>query len=196
MTFNACGCVVSGNESSPNAYPSTFTGKAVLVRKRTGWRGSTASQCGQHEEANESVANAKAIARYLGDHVIVDNCLAAAEEEIAFNAGRVEDATTVAEQAVTFDQSVGGIFDARLAQRTSGQTLVAFDPPRWDAAKAHLAESLRLFEEREARLEAARTSRGAASLVRATTSPTYANTMETHWRSLRRRNCERGVPGA
>jgi hypothetical protein len=87
MTFNACGCVFSGNESSPNAYPSTFTGKTALVRKRTCWRGSTASQFGQHEEANESVANAKAIARYLGGHVIVDNCLAAAEEEIAFNAG-------------------------------------------------------------------------------------------------------------
>ena len=54
-------------------------------------------------------------------------------------------------------QEMGGIFGEGLARRVWGQALAALMPQQRDEAEAQLAESLRLLESGQSRLEAART---------------------------------------
>src|SRR5262249_7637398 len=89
--------------------------------------------------------------------IIMADWFAAIEANIAFDAGHVAEAVTLAKAAVGLAKSVGGIFAEGLAHRTWAQALATLNPPQWDDAEAHLAESLRLLEEGDARLEAART---------------------------------------
>lgn len=115
------------------------------------------SRLGDHEAAQSSTAKAKVIISGLGGRVVAADWLAAAEAEIALNAGRTEEALTLASKAVAFSQTVGGIYGAALAERTWAQALARLDPPMWGDAESRLADSLRLFEEGDSRLEAART---------------------------------------
>jgi hypothetical protein len=83
--------------------------------------------------------------------------LAALDAEIACGAGRVREAIALAERAVGIAQERKTIHCEGLARRTWGQALAALETPCWDEAEAQLAHSLRLLEEGQSRLAAART---------------------------------------
>jgi len=121
------------------------------------FQGWAQSRMGDHTAALSSMAKGKVIIESLGGRVVAADWFAAAEAEIALNAGRPEDALTLASQAVDFAQAVGGIYGVALAQRTWAQALARLETPQWEDAEARLAESLRLFEEGDSRLEMART---------------------------------------
>jgi hypothetical protein len=70
--------------------------------------------------------------------------------------GQVEQALSLAEQAVAMAEKTGGIWAEGMARQVWGRSLAAIDPPKWDEAEAQMAESLRLFELGEARFYAAR----------------------------------------
>jgi hypothetical protein len=73
------------------------------------------------------------------------------------NAGKVEEAIRLAEQAVTVAKTVGGIFADEVAQRVWGQALTQLTPPQWAEAEIHLLASLEACEMGDSLLEAART---------------------------------------
>jgi tetratricopeptide (TPR) repeat protein len=89
--------------------------------------------------------------RFFGDWLI------AAEAEIALNAGHVEQAILLAEQAVKVALRAGGLFGGGYAERVWGQALARLELPPYNRAEYHFAESVRLFDKGQARLDAART---------------------------------------
>jgi tetratricopeptide (TPR) repeat protein len=115
------------------------------------------SWLGDHPAALASMTQAKTVSQSLDDQLVLADWFAAAEAELALNAGRVEDALSLAEQAVAVAKPAGGILAEGLAQRIWGQALATADPPRWDESERHMAESLRALETGEAHLEAAHT---------------------------------------
>ncbi len=115
------------------------------------------SRLGEHDAARRSLARAEAISQANGGHYLIDDWLAAIKAEMALNAGQIAEALSLAQAAVNFARRVDGNFAEALARRTWAEALVALHPPQWDEAEQHLAKSLRLFEEGNAVLEAART---------------------------------------
>jgi tetratricopeptide (TPR) repeat protein len=117
------------------------------------------SRLGQHDAARQSLAQAEALSQNIGGHYLIDDWLAAIKTEMALNAGQIAEALERAEDAVHFARSVDGKFAEAIARRVWAEALVALDPPQWDEADAdaHLAQSWRLLDAGEARLEAART---------------------------------------
>ncbi len=93
----------------------------------------------------------------LGDPLLNTDILVAVNAAIALGLGRVQEALTLARHAVAVTQEMGSIFAEGIARRTWGRALGALVPPQWDEAEDQLARSLRLLEEGQARLEAART---------------------------------------
>lgn len=136
---------------------SESAGERLWTALGYSFQGWAQSRLGDHAAALSSTAKGKAIIESLGGRVVAADWLAAAEAEIALNAGRTEEALTLASQAVVFAQKAGGIYGVALAERTWAQALARLDPPLWEDAEARLAESLRLFEEGDSRLEMART---------------------------------------
>jgi tetratricopeptide (TPR) repeat protein len=108
------------------------------------------SWLGRHAVALEYVAQQHHLAQRLGGRLISSGLFAAAHANIAFNAGRVEEALELAEQAAGLAQPVGSIWAEGYARCVWGQVLAALTPPRWDEAEAQLAESLRILELGEA----------------------------------------------
>jgi tetratricopeptide (TPR) repeat protein len=123
------------------------------------------SYLGNRQAAFESLARARGILQTLNGQIPSRELYAAVEAEIALNAGQVEEAQALAEQAVSLARSVESIFAEGLARRVQGQAIARNDPRNWDLAETHLSESLRLFEQGTARLEAARTHRGWGELL-------------------------------
>jgi tetratricopeptide (TPR) repeat protein len=115
------------------------------------------SRLGNHAAASEDLAKSRQIARQVGEHLVFADWLASASAEIALNAGRVAEALVLADEAVKSAQSIEGDYSQALAHRVWAQALTAVTPPRYGEAEIHAAESLRLFESGDARLEAART---------------------------------------
>ena len=119
--------------------------------------GSYAELCaGQFEAAAESAAKAQAIARELGGQLAGADITASTIAGVALGKGQVEQALSMAEQAVAMAGKMSGIWAEGMARQVWGRSLAAMSPPRWDEAEAQMAESLRLFELGEARLYAAR----------------------------------------
>jgi len=111
----------------------------------------------QYAAGAASVAKAQSLAQKLGEPLIHGDWLAAIHAEIAFGAGRVQEAIALAPRAVDIAQGVGSIIAEGMARRAWGQALAALAPPVSGEAEAQLAHSLRLFEEGQARLQVART---------------------------------------
>ena len=142
-------------------------GEQIYVYFALAWQALAESRLGHHEAASASLTGCRAIRRSLGQRLLYGDWIAAAEAEVALNAGRLEEACALAEQAVGAAQAVGGIFAEGLAQRVWGQALAALDLACHGEAEEHLAASLRCFEEGEHRLEAARTRLAWGLLCRA-----------------------------
>jgi tetratricopeptide (TPR) repeat protein len=132
-------------------------GDRVYIYVGSFHRSWAACRAGHHDAAAAHAAKAQAMEQELGKRPIHADHLAAVNAEIALGVGRVQEAIALAQQAVGIAQERGGIFAEGLARRAWGQALAALAPPRWEEAKAQLAESMRLLEEGDSHLEAART---------------------------------------
>jgi tetratricopeptide (TPR) repeat protein len=115
------------------------------------------SRQGQHDIALVKLAQVQNLSKQVNMPLFGGGLLNAIETEIAFNAGRWDEALAAAERTVSVVESVDGIYVQAMAQRVWGQALAAIQPARYADAERHLAASLHLFEIGEARLEAART---------------------------------------
>ena len=114
-------------------------------------------RAGQYGAAATYAAQAQTMAQELGGRLVHSGILVAVNAEIALGSGRVQEALTLAEHAVAVTQEMGNISAEGMARRAWGQALGALVPPRWDEAEAQLALSLRLLEEGQSQLRAART---------------------------------------
>ncbi len=132
-----------------------------------GMRAWVETRLGHHEQALAHMVQQQAAAASLGEErLIIEDTFAAVRAEIALNAGRIEEALALAEEAVAYAQTMDGKFAEGLAQRTQALALVAFSPPRWEAARVHMAASLQAFETGAILLEMARTHQEWARLCR------------------------------
>ena len=139
-------CVCTAEES----------GDPINIYIGLGFRAWAESRLGQPEAAAETLARGRSIALRFGGQLGYSDWFAAAEAELALNAGRPEEARDLAQQAVTRSQAVGGLFAEGLAHRVWGQALAALGHGP-EVVGEPLISSLSCFEEGEARLEAART---------------------------------------
>ena len=103
------------------------------------------------------MAKSKQTGAQTGGRLTFANAFDAAAAEIALNAGRVTEALALAEQTVKSAQPMEDNYGEGLAHRVWADAIAAIEPPHYDEAEIHLAESLRLFEDGDARIEAART---------------------------------------
>ncbi len=133
------------------------TGDRILLRLCHAVRSYAELCAGQFEAAAESGEKAMAITQELGGHLVGVDITASTIAEIVLGKGQVEQALSLAEQAVAMAEKTGGIWAEGMARQVWGRSLAALSLPRWDEAEAQMAESLRLFELGEARLYAART---------------------------------------
>jgi len=125
-----------------------------------GLRAWAENQLGQHEAALASMTQQQALARSLGEQrLILADWFAATSAEIVLSTHRVEEALTLAEEAVTYAHSVDGKYAEGMAQRVWGQALAALTPAHWDEVEEHLTSSLQAFEACEMLPEIARTHR-------------------------------------
>jgi tetratricopeptide (TPR) repeat protein len=131
---------------------------ALYTSLGSGFKALAQSRLGQHEDAQKSMAAALEFAARVGGQFTMSDWLAAANAEIAHNAGKCEDAIRLAEQAVALAQACDGIFAEGWAQRVWGQASATAEGGRQnDEVDGHLARSLELFERGGAVIEAART---------------------------------------
>jgi class 3 adenylate cyclase/tetratricopeptide (TPR) repeat protein len=130
---------------------------ALMTSVGLGFEAWALSMLGEHEEAEERMAEARAEAATIGGRVVAADWIAAANAQLALNAGRAEEAITRAQAAIEMSRAIGGIFGEGLAQRTWGQALAQLNPPQHEEADQHLATSLQLFEAGECRIEVAHT---------------------------------------
>jgi class 3 adenylate cyclase/tetratricopeptide (TPR) repeat protein len=136
------------------------SGDRLFVYLAHGYRGWAEGRAGQFEAAAASMARSQAVAKKLGGPLMLADHFTTANAEIALGAGRIEEALALAEQAVSIAQKTGNIGAEGVARRVWGQALAALseaEGPRWDEAEAQLAESLRLLELGQDRLDTART---------------------------------------
>jgi len=130
----------------------------LQVYMSTGIQAWAASRAGDHETAERIFSQAETMLQELGGHLLFSDWFTSAHAEIAFNAGRIEEALELARAAVHYARSVDGVLAEGVAQRVWGQVLAETDrAERKDELDAHFAESLRRFEEGDAVLETART---------------------------------------
>ncbi len=115
------------------------------------------SMLGRHEAARERMADAQAVAEALGGRLFMADWVAAANAELALNAGRPLEAVERAQVAVEMAQAVEGVFGEGLAQRAWGIGLARSGAAAIDASEGHLGRSLELFEAGGSRVEVAHT---------------------------------------
>jgi tetratricopeptide (TPR) repeat protein len=120
------------------------------------------SRVGEHKRAAEFFAQTAAMLQQFGHVMLFADWFVSAQAEIALNAGRIDEALSLAEHAVQYAESLDGVFAAGIAHRVWGQALASLSGTQanalqFNAAQEQLAASALAFEEGEARLESART---------------------------------------
>jgi tetratricopeptide (TPR) repeat protein len=115
------------------------------------------SRLGNSAAALESMAKSRQISEQAGGKLTFADMSRAALAEITLATGRATEALMLAEQTVKSARSMDDNFAQGLAQRVWGEALAQLASPQYDQAETHFTESLCLFEEGDARLEAART---------------------------------------
>jgi tetratricopeptide (TPR) repeat protein len=130
------------------------SGEQVILYAGLAFRGWANGRLGQHAAARSDMEQSNAVGAGLGRLILAD-WFAVARADVALAAGRIDEAPTLAEQAVGVAKQVGSIFTQGLAHRVWARALAAATPPRWEEAEAHLVTSLRAFESGEAHLPAA-----------------------------------------
>jgi class 3 adenylate cyclase len=130
------------------------SGDRVYAYVAHGLAGWAQSRLGRPEAAAASLERMDELGRVLGGRVFLADVFAAVKAETALGAGRVEEARKHAEAVAEAASAAGSLLAGGLARRVLGLALADSRPAE---AEAQLAESLRLLEAGEARLEAART---------------------------------------
>jgi tetratricopeptide (TPR) repeat protein len=149
------------------------SGEQVILYAGLAFRGWANGRLGRHPAARRDMEQSRAVGAGLGQLVLAD-WFAVGRADIALSAGRVEEALTLAQQAVGVANQVGSVFTEGLAHRVWAQALAAASPPRRDEAEAHLATSLRALESGEAWLPAAHARLTWARLCRDLRDPAAA----------------------
>lgn len=83
------------------------------------------SRLGQHPAAAARMAQSRAIGQSLGGRLVLADWFAVAGAELVFNAGRVDEAIPLAEQAIALTKGVGSAYSEGMAHRLLGQALAA-----------------------------------------------------------------------
>jgi class 3 adenylate cyclase/tetratricopeptide (TPR) repeat protein len=143
------------------------SGERVIVYLGLGFRGWAEGRLGDHAAAAASLARSAEVGAGLGQPMLLGDWFAVARADIALCAGHIERATVLAEEAAAMAKRADSLFSGGLAHRLWGQALAGADPPRWQAAEAHLTESLELLEAGDSRLPAAHTRMAWAVICRA-----------------------------
>jgi tetratricopeptide (TPR) repeat protein len=112
---------------------------------------------GEHEAAIREVTLARHAFEMLKGQVPNPELYAAIQADVALNAGQVYEAQTLANEAVRMARAGDNIYAEGLALRILGHALARSAPSSFEQVETHLAASLRLFEQGNARLEAKRT---------------------------------------
>jgi tetratricopeptide (TPR) repeat protein len=133
------------------------TGDRLYQYVGAGMRAWAESRLGFHQDAAASLAEAKRVADSLGGQLVLVDTFSAATAEVAFNAGRHDEALALAQRAAEVAAAVEGHFGGGFAHRVWGQALAAVSPPQWAEAETHLAEAARLHESGSTAPEVART---------------------------------------
>jgi tetratricopeptide (TPR) repeat protein len=131
------------------------SGDRISIYVGHGYRAWAECRGGSHAAAAEHMARSREVARTLGPRLVLADWYAAVRAEIALRAGGPAEAAALAEEAVAFARSMGGIFGEGLAHQVWGEALAAADPPRMDEAEAHFAAALALYAAGGARLATA-----------------------------------------
>ena len=130
------------------------SGEQVILYAGLAFRAWANGRLGHHTAARSDMEHSNAVGAGLGRLILAD-WFAVARADIALAAGHIEEALTLAEQAVGVASQVGSVFTQALAHRVWAQALAAATPPRWEEADAHMATSLGALESGQARLPAA-----------------------------------------
>ncbi len=120
----------------------------------------------EYEVAAASLAHAAEIGQAFGGRPVSYDRLLLAEGDLAVSTGRIGDALELAGRAAEYSRDIGSIFSEGYAHRLWARVLAKAEPPQWEEAEAHLANSLNLFEQGDAVLEAARTQQAWGILCR------------------------------
>lgn len=110
----------------------------------------------QFEEADASFARADAIAQAIGARLTFSDGFNAARTEYHLRRGEYPQAISLAQEEIAFAQKTTTSVYTGLIHRVCAQAMTK-SAQDWNEIENHLAASLRLFEEDDARLEAART---------------------------------------
>jgi tetratricopeptide (TPR) repeat protein len=132
-------------------------GNSLMISVGLGFEAWALSRLGQHQEAEERMAQAHAEAEKIGGRIVAADWIAAANAELALNAGLPDEAVTRVGPAIEKARAIGGIFGEGLAQRTWGLALAQLPGSTHDEVDLHLAASLELFEQGNCQLEVAHT---------------------------------------
>src|SRR5581483_3544188 len=107
--------------------------------------------------SERDMATVREICQRIGGRLVLALWLDAAHAESLLRATRAAEARVGAEQTRDDARAASDILAQSLSERVLGQIVARTEPTRAADADAHFAASLRLFQEGDARLEAART---------------------------------------
>lgn len=140
-------------------------GNSLMVSIGLGFEAWALSMLGQHERAEERMAEAYAEAQKIGGRWVLADWIAAARAELALNAGRPDEAIARTGAAIEMGSAIGGIFAEALARRVWGLALARLradrgadrGADRHEESDAQMQASLQLFEAGGCMLEVAHT---------------------------------------
>lgn len=144
-------------ESQRTIEAAARSGHSVYFALGLGFRALAESRLGRDADAQETLSQAYEVKAKYGAQVMMADWLAVISMEVLYNAGRIREALSHADETMAVAQSCGGIFAEGWARRIWAHALAKLESPPWDEAEKHFAESVRLFESGEARVQAART---------------------------------------
>ncbi|MFL6103129.1 MAG: hypothetical protein ACJ75K_08570 [Actinomycetes bacterium] len=143
-----------GGHSQEAVKAAERSGEQVILYAALAFRGWANGRLNHHAAARRDMEQSNAVGAGLGRLILVD-WFAVARADTALAAGRIDEALTLAQQAVGITNQVGSVFTEASPTGCGAQALAAATPPRWDEAEAHMATSLRALESSEAHLPAA-----------------------------------------
>jgi tetratricopeptide (TPR) repeat protein len=128
--------------------------QAYIAHAELAW---AQSRLGDHAGAAESMARSQEIGSALGGRLVTADWFAAANAELALNAGQFDLAAERALSAIQVAQGVGSAFSEGMACRIYAEALAHLAIGRWAEAQAQFAASVQRLESGGALLEVAHT---------------------------------------
>ena len=130
-------------------------GNSLMVAIGLGFEAWALSMLGQHETAEQRMADAHQEAEKIGGRWVLADWIAAARAELALNAGRMDEAIARADAAIQMASAIGGIFAEGVARRAWGVALARLGSH--EDSDLQMQASLDLFEAGQCVLEVAHT---------------------------------------